>query len=391
MNPISLAVKEIRYRAKSSVCTVLIVALLISALVWLSVNNSGFQREVSRGARDIGSNVVILPGPTDQFEYFNNGGFTDETMPESTVEQLLEFRASLNHLIPMLERKAMVRSNGISQTARVVGISASIPVPGRPKAPMRKSVAKGCVQIGEQLAEKLKIERDQGGEITIEGSSYIVDRVNRSNGTWQDSAVFLDLEDAQSLFNLSNRISRIEAIECTSEQCAATGLSSDVVLINELARITAGAQLLRREKMADARSMIRSVAGNNQELLQSVFWVLLVLVVMLQAALNSYQRQSEIGVYQAMGVGGIRVISLIVMRSLFLTTIGAAIGMVIGAWVSLAQSSALFEVTGKKMVIDWAVAGVIVVVAILLSLIASAFPAILAAVRNPAELIGKEG
>ncbi len=105
MNPVYLTIREILHRWKSSLIVVLIVAALTAALAYFSVNNAGFQQEITRNARDIGSNVVILPADADQYQYHSDGGYSESTMPQDIVQQLIEFKASLNHLIPMLERR----------------------------------------------------------------------------------------------------------------------------------------------------------------------------------------------------------------------------------------------------------------------------------------------
>jgi putative ABC transport system permease protein len=217
-----------------------------------------------------------------------------------------------------------------------------------------------------------------------------VDRVNRSSGTWQDSAAFLDLKLAQKLFDLPGRISRIEAIECTGEQCKLTGLKSEAVLANELARITDQATILRRETIAEARSRIRGVSQENLRLLQNALWMLLALSIVALSSLNSYQRKSEVGVLQALGYGQGRVLAMFILRAVMLTIPGAALGIVVGAIAALTQSQPLFHETGDKLSIDWQSAIPIGIVATVLAALASSLPALIAAMRNPAEIIGKE-
>lgn len=390
MNPVVLTFREIFHRWKSSLLVALIVASITGTLTYFSVNNSGFQKEITRNARDIGSNVVILPADVDQFQYHAEGGYSEKTMSFDLVQQLIEYRASLNHLIPMLERKADCVFGDLHANARIVGVSASVPMPGRPKAPMQKSVNEGEVQLGGRLAEQLGVGRDDSPDIQIDGKTFKVSRVNRVSGTWQDAAAFLDLKAAQTLFGLENQISRVEAIECTSEQCELTGLKSDVVLANELARITDQASLLRREKMAEARSNIRVVSRENLGLLQNVLWVLLALAIMALSSLNSYQRKSEVGVLQALGYGQWRVVTMFVLRAVLLTMLGAAIGVALGAFAALVQSQPLFVATGKKFAIDWQAVVVVGAVATVLAALASSLPALLAAARHPAELIGRD-
>ncbi|MEM7453232.1 MAG: FtsX-like permease family protein [Planctomycetota bacterium] len=385
-----MTIQELRHRWKSSLLVAVVVAAITGSLTYFTVNNAGFQKEVSRNARDIGSNVVILPAEVDQFEYRSGGGYSEETMPAGVVEQLIEYKASLNHLIPMLERKAQCVNDDRTVKARIVGIAASIPMPGRPKSPMQKAVEEGRIQLGSQLAEKLDVERDETPNISIAGQNFEVARVNRETGTWQDSVLFMNLPDAQSLFELEDRISRIEAIECTDEQCAATGLKSEEVLSNELARATDAAQLLRREQIAEARTSIRNISTGNLSLLQNALWGLLALAIIALAGMNSYQRRSEVGVLQALGYGQFRVGMMFVFRALILTFAGAVVGLTVGAVGAYLQSRPMFLETGAKFAIDWQAVALIGCIAMVLSAIASSLPAMLISARNPADVIGRE-
>lgn len=391
MNPLTLTIREIAHRWKSSLIVVLLVAAITATLAFFSVNRPGFQREISRNARDIGSNVVILPTDVDQFQYHTDGGYSNVTMPVAMVQQLIEFKASLNHLIPMLERKSEIKHGETSATARIVGITASIPMPGRPKSPMQKSIGEHQIQLGSELARKLGIERNDSTTIEIRGVSFEVQRVNRENGTWQDAAAFIDLKTAQTVFELPEQISRIEAIECTDERCAETGLKSDVVLASELAQITDQALLLRREKIATARSGIRTISQANLKILENVLWGLLAAGVIGLSGLNSFLRQSEIGVLQSLGYGQARVVSMFVLRSIFLAATGSAIGIITGATSAWYVSQPLFLETGKKFSIAWPEMLTLGLIAIFLAAIASSVPAMLAAMRHPADIIGKDG
>lgn len=391
MNPLYLAIHEIWHRRYSSLLTILLFAVITGTITFFVVNSKGYEKEVGRNVRDIGSNIVILPANADQFAYHQQGGFNQETMPSAVVDQLVEFRASLNHLIPMLERKTTCQAGDQSVESRVVGLSASIPVPGRPKAPMQKSIAKDKVQLGVELAKRLNVSRDdKDATVSINGTSFPVERVNRGNGTWQDSAVFMDLDSAQKLFGLENQISRIEAIECTQEQCEETGLQSEVVLTNELARITDQAALLRREQMADARLNVRALSQQNLQLLKNLLWTFLACSIVALATMNTIQRKSEIGVLQSVGFGQTKVAALFVMRSLILGLLGCAIGIATGALTSIWQSKELFAMTGKKFAIDWNAALMIGLVAMALSIMATLIPAWWSASQHPADLIGKE-
>ncbi|MEC9092938.1 MAG: FtsX-like permease family protein, partial [Planctomycetota bacterium] len=348
----------------------------------------GLEKETKRNARDIGSNVVILPSKVDQVAYHEKGGYSDETMPMAVVDQLIEFKASLNHLIPTLETRTSISHGNSSATTRVVGISASIPMPGRPKAPMQRAIKD--VQIGSALAKKLNIKRDSSTQIEIRKQLFNVSRVNKSSGTWRDSVAFIDLKTAQELFEQKNQISRIEAIECTSEKCEELGVSATVVLNNELANITDQAQILRRQTIADARNSIRTMSAKNLNLLENVLWVFLVISLTSLGAWNSAQRRSEIGVFRAIGFTQEKILVIFVSRALLLAIIAAGIGLTAGSLISLSQVQSVFETTGKKVTIDWRTIAEIGILSVSLSLLATVIPAVLATGKHPAEIIGKD-
>ena len=390
MHILNLPIREILHRWKSSLVVVFVIASITGVLAFFAVNDPGYQKEVGRNVRDIGSNIVILPIDVDQFDYHANGGYSEVIMDDKVVDQLIEYRASLNHLIPMLERKTSVAFGERKVVARVIGLSGSIAMPGRPKAPMQRAVKKETVQLGSKLAESLGIDRDAQATVTINDKQFVVERVNKSTGSWQDSVVLMDLDKSQQLFAMPGKISRIEAIECTQEQCEATGFTSEKVLVNELAKITDKATLLRREQMATARAEVRLVTSQNQALIQNALWVFMVFAVVGLTTMNVMQRKSEIGVLHSVGISGFKISSIFVMRAVLLTATGALVGICCGALICFWQSSGNFLATGKKFSIDWTSVATVGVVSIVLAMIASLIPSTLAAMRNPAELIGRE-
>jgi ABC-type antimicrobial peptide transport system permease subunit len=200
----------------------------------------------------------------------------------------------------------------------------------------------------------------------------------------------LDLPLAQNLFNKPNQLSRIEAIECTQEECERTGLQSDTVLANELARITDQAVLLRREQMANARSSIRSLNHANSVVIQNMLWIMLTLTILAMTFWNTLQRRNEMGVFQAIGYGSTQLLTLLVGRSVFLTSLGALLGGAIGSWLSYAYCQNAFEETGSRFAIDWSQPWIILLVSIVLAGLAACLPALISATRLPADSIGKE-
>lgn len=390
MHPHQIAFKEMIFRWRTSLLLVVIVGAITGLLSFFSVNKAGYQKEVARSARDIGSNVVILPSSVDQVAYHANGGYSKETMSDEVIEQLIEYKASLNHLIPMLEVNTDVQQGEQKSEARVVGIAASIPMPGRPKAPMQKAVKENTVQVGSSLARKLEINRDLPGSLMIKDREFQISRVNAESGTWQDAVVFMNLIDAQTVFNKPHQLSRIEAIECTSEKCEEFGVTSTEVLTHELTNITDKAQLLRRQKIAAARTSLRNLSVENARLLSNVLWIFLAVSIIAFSTWNTLQRSSEIGLFRAVGFGTGKILATFSIRGVCLSVLGTVVGVAIGALISLQQVQTIFANTGRKISLDWLELSWIGLLVVLLSTFATMIPAMIGASQHPASIIGKD-
>lgn len=419
MNSLQIVLAEISHRWRTSLVLVLIVSAITAGVTFFAIDTEAYQKEVSRNVRDLGSNIVIVPAAVDQVAYHHRGGLSDKTMPQTIVQQLLDERVSLNHLIPMLERSAEVqvlasddRPSGptldkiseagpagggtalgaveSSAETRIVGIAASIPLPGRPKAPMQKAIPSGEVQIGSALARQLAINRDAPGNLRVAGTLFKISRVNMSTGAWQDAALLMNLEDAQSLFDLVGKLSRIEALECTDEKCAATGKTSADVLEQELAEVTNDAVLLRRQSMADGRTRLRDTAAANSRLMQNMLWGLLALSVSGLALGNAISRLPEVGVLLSLGYGRGRIVGLFLGRLVLLSSFASVIGCLLGVGVTHYWSRSLLPVTGANFSIDWNTPLLVAGLVVLLSVLAGSLPVFWSAGRPPAQILGQE-
>ena len=142
--------------------------------------------------------------------------------------------------------------------------------------------------------------------------------------------------------------------------------------------------------MAEARASVRNMSENNLNLLTNVLWILLAVSTSFLAGWNTIQRKSEIGVFRAIGFSQSRILAILLTRAVTLAILGAAIGVLVGSLTSAWQANSVFAATGKKVSIDSVSMVWLALVAVLLSGLATLIPAILAASRHPAQIIGKD-
>ncbi len=352
----------------------------------------------------LGFNILILPKDQSLGELHTEGSLSS-TMPEQYAEKLAGSKiVTINHLLPMVMKKVQWKEKD-NRSVILIGTRGEVPLMHRDeKKPLQDPVAAGKMVVGYQIHRDLGLK--QGGKVTLLGKEFEIAQLHPERGTVDDSTLWINLKEAQQLLSLENLIHAILALECN---CAAKDRVGEIR--NELAEILPGTQVIERGSQALARaearnkaaqsardSLAQHQAGRAQLLKQKEdLAAILVPIVLVASAVwigilaygNVRQRGSEIGILRAIGLRSRQIFSLILTKA-FLTglagaVIGTLAGFAIGAYwgdpVSAASTRALFT----PQAVGWAL-----IVAPLLSVVASWIPAMLAAGQDPAVMLQTE-
>jgi putative ABC transport system permease protein len=372
-----MILKEISHRWVGFLLSLAAATVAVALCVGIGMTQAAAEKETRRNARDIGSNVFIIPASCDLYDYYQ-AGYSRETMSQDSIEKMVSGgKISYNHLIPTLTAEVPVRD----RTVRLTGIAMAQHPPGRPsKSKMGTVVEPGHVHLGSEVARLLKAKK--GAKLDLLGRSWFVERVAPEMGTVDDITILADLGDVQQVLGRAGRISQIKAISCV--QCDTPEDTSLATLRRELTKILPGTQVYLMKEIADARVRQRRMMETYSPFVITVLLIVCAAWLGLLSAINVRERISEIGLLRAIGYGGGTIGFLILGRAGLVGILAAVVGCGIGSYLAFAFGPAMFPVAAGAIRADWALFFIALVAAPLLAILASFIPAALAICHDPA-------
>lgn len=354
-------------------------------------------------ALEQGFNVFIIPAGESSPE--NSTG----EMPYDHVKKLASAGIiTIEHLLPSLsqslfwpERKVQITLTGIHGEVTIAGKEGKSK---KPKEPLIQPVLPGQIVLGFEIAKKTGLKA--GENVVLLGESFKVTKVQGARGTNDDFTMWIDLAMAQKLLGKEGRINAIQAINCLAPDCHpdATGIPSvsaeiakvlpDTKVVIDMAkakaRIDNRVRAMREAKAAmEAEAVNRAAVRWQVESFASIVVPLVIagcgLWVALLALTNARERQSEVGILRALGVGSASILAMFLGKAVILGVIGAAMGYLLGLMIAAPYSGA-----DLAQVIDPLMPVMVLIGAPLLAALASWLPSMMAAQQDPAAVLGKD-
>ncbi|MCA9258635.1 MAG: FtsX-like permease family protein [Planctomycetales bacterium] len=374
-NLLRLIGKEARARWISFSLSVAATAAAVALYVFLAHTEAASSRETTRLMRNLGFNLRVIPSDTDM-ERFYRSGYSDRAMPSDTLDRLAGARdISYNHLVGVLQGEA----DASGASVLLIGISDEQAPPGMKKPPMVKAVERGHVEVGAEVARRLKLV--EGGPLQIGDKTLQVSRVMPEMGVIDDLHVVGALSDVQEILGLPDQINEIKMIDCL---CLASSENPRAILQEEVERTLPGTRVVMLSNIADARARQRQMSDRNAQLVLIATLLAAIAAIGALAALNVRQRASEIAMLRALGYRSPSIAALVLGRAALIGVAAAVIGATLGIWAAVALGPQVFQVTAKAIQPQWDLAGDSLWATPLLVMIASLGPAAMAVVQDPA-------
>ena len=288
-------------------------------------NMDGLEDAIRKSMKGLGFNIFIYPEGQDMAEVYSQG-FASKTMPEEYVTTLANSEiVTVNHLLPRLTRK--IKWPEQDRTVVLIGVRGEVPLAHKdPKKPLIEPVPAGKI-VGYELHKSLGLKT--GDSIPIFGKKFSVLKGHSERGTADDITIWMNLAECQELLDQKGRINAILALECN---CASIDRLGEIRA--EISKILPGTKIIEKGSRALARAEARVKAKStadreklpfsqqtdqrtnesarleelqySRERMASVLIplvaVLCIAVVGVLSFTNVRDRQSEIGIFRAMGV-----------------------------------------------------------------------------------------
>jgi len=366
--------------------------------------------DARRIMKGLGYNVLILHADQDLGEFYTRGQ-ASKLFPEEYADRLAQSNIVLvQHVLPSLHR----RLEWPEQKKKIILVGTRGEVQRmhmNPKKPMIQPVPESEMVVGYVLADEVGLE--VGQEVKLLGRTFTIRKIHDRRGDEDDYTAWINLSDAQVLFDQSGEIDTILALSC---YCANASLSEMEDKITDLLPDT---RLITLEHEAAIRQASRASAGKRAsqfvELEEAgresltmerkvlAAWVVPLVVVGcivwvgLMTLGNVRTRRREIGILRAMGVRGRQVVGMFLGRAVMVGLIGSIAGYAIGfalavLWDgrSAAEGALTGGPAGAAALFGPALLVGALLVAPVLSAAASLMPALLAAQDDPAMVLREE-
>lgn len=366
--------------------------------------------EYRKTMKELGFNVLILPAEQDLSEFWRKG-YAGHTIDAAAVDRLAESGTTrIRHLLPLIQQEVFWPET--RRTVTLVGTRGEVPVVGRGrKEPMLQAVPEGKMILGRQLADDLSLV--PGDKVTFLDTAFEILEVRPRKGGVEDATVWVSLEAAQRMLGLEGRINAIEALKCHCNAPEKETIQQEIAaLTDEITAAIPGVQAVVRENRVMVRAKARwqarqthqetirawrnqrsDLRREREELAGLVVPLALggaVVWIAFLALANVRERRKEIGLLRALGVGGMRIFSLFMIKALILGLAGAAVGITAGLVIAAsASSSASASATTSEVLFDWSLVWIIAG-APLISALACLMPAVLACRQDPAAILSED-
>ena len=370
-------------------------------------------KRTRRIMRDLGFNLRIVHKNTDLTQLFAK--FVSFDMPESYVDKLAASPeiTKIVHVVATL--KQMVEVDG--QSRLLVGFAPeSTQSHIEQKSPMGFQIKPGTVYLGNVAAKKEQGMYQVGDKITVLDNEFSVARVLPLDGSENDVAIAMHLEDAQRVLNKPDLISEIVALEC---KCKTVNRIEEITA--QLETVLPDTQVIElrmqaiaredqrklvtkyndqqmedykdtRKKIVDEETAGKATMLNVLEGVTNYVIPLIVLVCVIWIGLlawsNVRERRAEIGLLRALGRNTSHIIVLFLGKAVLIGVLGGIIGCAVGAGLaSQLAGTSLFDGSLSNFRPDTGILLATVLGAPLLAAMASYLPTLLAIRQDPAVVL----
>lgn len=379
MSPLSLMLREIRLRWLNFALAFVALAAATTLVVALTGIGRAANNETRRLMRDLGFNLLILPGPGDLAAYWGSDDIKSH-MPDTYVHKLATTRGiGADHYVATLQGKLPWRGLEVLVTG-VLPERNAVDAPG--KEPMGYHVARGKCYVGFAIAQALKLK--EGDRIEVEGVPLKVERCMVEDGSKEDVRLYTHLTDAQTILHRPNEINVIQALGCL---CAGGAIE---VLRGRIAKVLPDTYVTEMRNIATARTETRHMVERNVEFIVAVVTGACALWIALLAWLNVRERRQEIGILRALGFDSGRLGMLFLSRAALVGLLGALVGFVVGTWLSTHYGPQIFHITLAKVKPEPDLLPRVLIASMAISMLASLLPTMAAVTQDPAVTLTEE-
>ncbi len=233
------------------------------------------------------------------------------------------------------------------------------------------------IVLGNLVARDLSLEL--GDTLALKDKEYTIVGILERTGAQEDTLIFIDMEEARHLLDRDGEYTVVEisalCIECPIEE-----------LVNQISQVLPGAEVIPLRQVVQSRDETVARFANFAIALSAVVLVIGILVVLTTMMSSVNERTREIGIFRAIGFRKIHIVKIVLLEALIISLVGGSFGYFAGITVARVVGPTL---AGMELPIYWdfSLLPQALLVATVIGLLGSLYPAWKAANLDPAEAL----
>jgi len=330
----------------------------------------------------MGFNLRIIPKETDMNNFWTTG-YSNYTIPEEYIDRFWDFKdfsfahltATLHGLISWHDTKTIL-----------TGIAPEIEPSGKKKTAMIFTIEPGTVYIGYELAKNMNLK--QADRIEIHGRNFLVAKTLTETGSTDDIRIYGTLPEIQELLGMEGLVNEIMALNCLC--LSPDGNESLTIIRKQLEEVLPEAKVIMNTTIASAREKQRFMLEKYFAVITIFVIILIAIWIGILVMINVRDRQTEIGILNAIGYRWIKIAGLFLWKLFFIGMVSAFVGFVLGTWLAVIFGSDIFKVTSDLIKPIYGLLGWSLLLAPVFSSLIALIPVMIAVSKDPNTILRKE-
>ncbi len=367
-----------RKKAKTFFLVIGLVVAVTSVVTLITVSKS-INQNIEKNMDEFGANILIAP-QSDELS-LNYGGMNVSAVSIGEKELKNEDAALIKTIknkdnISIVSPKLINVANVESKNVLIVGINFNEELRLKKwwKFTGTKPFQKNEIVIGSEIKKQLNSGLQK--EIKIKDKNFVVSAVLEPTGSGDDNVIFMDLSEAQALFNKKNSLSLIE-VAALCYNCPIEEIVKQTSSKLPNAKVTAIRQTI--ESKMDAMHRFKQFSIG----ISLIIIIISGLIVFANVSASVNDRTREIGIFRAIGFKQTHIIKIILME-VFIASASAGLLGYAGGLLSSGIIVPIISMSKEAVVLyDFNLLLISMALSIIVGFISSIYPAYRASRLDP--------
>ena len=350
------------------------VATVVAIISFVNAMTS----DINHKLEQYGANILVVPKTenlTLSYGGLSLGGvsFEMEEIRQADLSRIKDIRNAANvaALGPLVLGVAEVKDHRIL----MAGIDFSVAGILKPWWRIQgRQPGDGESILGSEVARILDLQT--GDTLDVSGKQLHVAGILEPTGSQDDQLIFTRLDTAQAFFGKTGRVSMVE-IAALCKDCPI----EDMVL--QISEALPGANVMAIQQVVKGRMEALAQFKKFSYGISGVILLIGSLVVLVTMMGSVRERTEEIGIFRAIGFRRRHVMNIVFLEAAIVSALAGVIGYLAGYGAATVAVSLFSPAHSGSVPLNGILAGLSVAVALIVGLISSAYPALLAARMDP--------